>query len=97
MRFFRTDHQDYARESQRGSQTSARLRVLSERRACSPRAAVAFTTLAAVTWLREKAGGLARLMASNWNTTACQQAVAQTYMTARDIQGIEKPAREELR
>lgn len=54
MRYFRTDHQEHGRETQRG------LRILRERGACSPRGAVAFSALSACVRLREKMGDLAQ-------------------------------------
>ena len=62
MRYFRTDHQEHGRETQRGSHASSRLRALSQRGACSPRGAVAFSALSARVRLREKMGDLAQWM-----------------------------------
>jgi hypothetical protein len=82
MRLFRTNHQDYGREKQRGSQASDRLCLLGERAECSPRAAVALTALSAVAWLREKAGWLVGRITGNWNTTVRQKVAAQTHVTS---------------
>jgi hypothetical protein len=70
MRFFRTTHQDHRRETHRGSQASARVRLWSERGACFPRAAVAFSALSAVTWLKENASGFVGWIMARWITTA---------------------------
>jgi hypothetical protein len=87
MRFFRTTHQDHRRETHRGSQASARVRLFSERGASSPRAAVAFSALSAVTWLREKASGLVGWIMVRWITTGRQSAAAETPWTFRELNG----------
>lgn len=58
MGFFGTRHQHPRRETQRASEAEAGRRLVSEKATSSPRVAIAFSALSAVTWLREKIGGL---------------------------------------
>jgi hypothetical protein len=44
------------------AQRAARLRLLNERAACSPRATVAFSALSTAAWLRKKLSGSAKLI-----------------------------------
>lgn len=58
MQFLGTCNQDHRLESHRALQDSTRLRLMAERRTSSPRAAVAFSALSALSWIAEKSGWL---------------------------------------
>jgi hypothetical protein len=82
MRFFGTNHQDHRRETDAGSQSSARARLMSERGACSPRAAIAFSSLSAVIWLRENASRLVARSMVKWIPTGRENVAAGTHKTS---------------
>jgi hypothetical protein len=88
MRIFQTDHQDSRHERQRGPEASARLRVVSQRKACSPRSAVAFSALSAVTWLREIGADIVGRITGRWNATVrAKVAVEARKQITPDVQG----------
>jgi hypothetical protein len=88
MRIVRTDRQDLRRERRRGSQSSARLHVIREKQACSPRAAVAFSALSAVTWLREKGRDVVGWIRGKWNLRVHQKVGSETRKNSSlNIQG----------
>jgi hypothetical protein len=87
MRFFGTKQQDHRREAQPGSQASARLRLVSERASCSPRATVAFSALSTVTWLRNKASELVRRITLRIISTGRPKLATETENITLDAQG----------
>jgi hypothetical protein len=89
MRFLGTIQPNDRHETQHTSQSSARLRLIDERTNSSPRAAVAFSALSAITWIIKKAGQLDARITVRHITTVHSQLVAETQNITLDAQEIE--------
>ncbi len=87
MRIFGTTRQYHRQHSQHASQSFARLRRVSEKASCSPRAAVAFSALSAVTWLREKASEFVGRIPIRTMSTGRLKLTAETENITLDAQG----------
>jgi hypothetical protein len=88
MRTFRGDYQDSRSERRRDSEASDRFRIVNRREACSPRAAVAFSALSAVTWLREIGADIVGRITGRWNATVRPKvAVEARKQITPDVQG----------
>ncbi len=77
MRIFQGDHQDFRSEHRRNSEASDCLRIVNQREACSPRAAVALSAFSAVAWLREKGAATVGRITGRWNATVQQKAAVE--------------------